>query len=226
MERSQILDMMGTLKLFGMRSAYDEIMPPASSASTNRRASSVTCFSRRSPRSRRAPSNTRSPSPSCRWPRTSTTSTSPTRRSTKAWCASLRQEPSSPSSTISFWSAERHGKSHLSIALARALIRNGARVRFFNVVDLVNRLETEARSGKQGRLADFITRLDFVHHGRTRLSPIRPGRWSAPLPPDQQAIRAGFDHCHDEPGLRRVAGRIRRRQDDRRPARQAHPPLR
>src|SRR5690606_40703746 len=28
--------------------------------------------------------------------------------------------------------------------------------------DLVNRLETEARSGKQGRLADFITRLDFV----------------------------------------------------------------
>lgn len=26
MERSQILDMMGTLKLFGMSSAYDEIM--------------------------------------------------------------------------------------------------------------------------------------------------------------------------------------------------------
>ncbi|WP_407810921.1 ATP-binding protein, partial [Staphylococcus aureus] len=48
------------------------------------------------------------------------------------------------------------------IVLARALIRNGARGRFFNVVDLVNRLETEARSGKQGRLADFITRLDFV----------------------------------------------------------------
>ncbi len=54
------------------------------------------------------------------------------------------------------------GKSHLSIALARALIRNGARGRFYNVVDLVNRLETEARNGKQGRLAEFITRLDFV----------------------------------------------------------------
>ena len=35
------------------------------------------------------------------------------------------------------------GKSHLAIAIARALIRNGARGRFFNVVDLVNRLETE-----------------------------------------------------------------------------------
>ena len=42
------------------------------------------------------------------------------------------------------------GKTHLAIALARALIRNGTRGRFFNVVDLVNRLETEHRGGKQG----------------------------------------------------------------------------
>jgi len=54
------------------------------------------------------------------------------------------------------------GKSHLAIAIARALIRNGARGRFFNVVDLVNRLETETRSGRQGRMADHLTRLDFV----------------------------------------------------------------
>jgi DNA replication protein DnaC len=54
------------------------------------------------------------------------------------------------------------GKSHLAIAIARACIRKGSRGRFFNVVDLVNRLETEARTGKQGRLADYITRLDFV----------------------------------------------------------------
>ena len=54
------------------------------------------------------------------------------------------------------------GKSHLAIAIARALIRNGTRGRFFNVVDLVNRLETEHRAGKQGRIADYLTRLDFV----------------------------------------------------------------
>jgi hypothetical protein len=30
------------------------------------------------------------------------------------------------------------------------------------VVDLVNRLETEARTGRQGRLADYLTRVDFV----------------------------------------------------------------
>jgi DNA replication protein DnaC len=54
------------------------------------------------------------------------------------------------------------GKTHLAIAIARALIRNGTRGRFYNVVDLVNRLETEARGSKQGRLADYMTRLDFV----------------------------------------------------------------
>lgn len=54
------------------------------------------------------------------------------------------------------------GKSHLAIAIGRSLIRNGSRGRFYNVVDLVNRLETEHRSGRQGRLADYLTRLDFV----------------------------------------------------------------
>ena len=53
------------------------------------------------------------------------------------------------------------GKSHLAIAIARACIRGGARGRFFNVVDLVNKLEAEARSG-QGRLADYLCRKDFV----------------------------------------------------------------
>src|SRR5713226_9005942 len=54
------------------------------------------------------------------------------------------------------------GKSHLAIAIARACIRGGARGRFYTVVDLVNRLESEARGGRQGRLADYLTRLDFV----------------------------------------------------------------
>ena len=54
------------------------------------------------------------------------------------------------------------GKPHLVIAIARALIRNDTLGRFYNVVDLVNRLETETRGGKQGRLADYMTRLDFV----------------------------------------------------------------
>ena len=54
------------------------------------------------------------------------------------------------------------GKTHLSIAIARSCIRGGSRGRFYNVVDLVNRLETETRIGRQGRLADHLTRMDFI----------------------------------------------------------------
>jgi DNA replication protein DnaC len=54
------------------------------------------------------------------------------------------------------------GKSHAAIAIARACIRRGARGRFFNVVDLVNKLDAETRAGRQGRIADHLTRLDFV----------------------------------------------------------------
>jgi DNA replication protein DnaC len=54
------------------------------------------------------------------------------------------------------------GKTHLAIAVARSCIRSGARGRFFNVVDLVNKLEAEGRAGRQGRLADYLTRMDFV----------------------------------------------------------------
>jgi DNA replication protein DnaC len=54
------------------------------------------------------------------------------------------------------------GKTHLAIAIARSCIRSGSRGRFYNVVDLVNRLETETRNGRQGRLADHLTRMDFI----------------------------------------------------------------
>jgi DNA replication protein DnaC len=54
------------------------------------------------------------------------------------------------------------GKTHLAVAIARACIRNGARGRFFNVVDLVNKLDAEARADRQGRTADLLCRLDFL----------------------------------------------------------------
>src|SRR6266508_5393799 len=54
------------------------------------------------------------------------------------------------------------GKTHLAIAIARSCIRSGARGRFYNVVDLVNRLEIETRNGRQGRIAEHLTRMDFI----------------------------------------------------------------
>ncbi len=54
------------------------------------------------------------------------------------------------------------GKTHLSVAIARACIRNGARARCFNAVDLVNHLQAEAREERQGRTADQLARRDLV----------------------------------------------------------------
>ena len=54
------------------------------------------------------------------------------------------------------------GKTHLAVSIARACIRTGRRGRFFNVVDLVNKLDAEARAERQGRTADLISRLDFL----------------------------------------------------------------
>ena len=54
------------------------------------------------------------------------------------------------------------GKTHLAIAIARACIRGGARGRFFNTVDLVNKLEAEARAGRQGNIADQMSRRNFI----------------------------------------------------------------
>jgi DNA replication protein DnaC len=54
------------------------------------------------------------------------------------------------------------GKSHLAIAIAANCVRNGARARFFNTVDLVNQLEAEARLGRAGKLSAELVRSDLV----------------------------------------------------------------
>ena len=100
------------------------------------------------------------------------------------------------------------GKSHLAIAIARACIRNGTRGRFYIVIDLVNRLETEARGGRQGRLAEYLTRMDFVV-SRARLFALLAGRRATALPPDQPALRTHLDHYHHQSGLWRMAERLR-----------------
>ena len=54
------------------------------------------------------------------------------------------------------------GKTHLAIAIARACVRGGARTRYFNTTDLVNRLEAESRQGRAGKLAEQMARHDLV----------------------------------------------------------------
>ena len=52
------------------------------------------------------------------------------------------------------------GKTHLAIGIARSCIRLGKKARYFNVVDLVNKLQTEAKLGHQALIADRLTRVN------------------------------------------------------------------
>ena len=54
------------------------------------------------------------------------------------------------------------GKSHIAIGITRNVIRAGRKARFFNVVDLVNKLETEVKLGSQGRITDGLSRVDLL----------------------------------------------------------------
>ncbi len=105
MERSELFDLMGELKLYGMKAAFDEIMATA---------------------------------------------------------VKRQHEPQRIVGDLLNADGTGTGKTHLAIAIARSCIRSGSRGRFYNVVDLVNRLEIETRNGRQGRIADQLTRMDFI----------------------------------------------------------------
>jgi DNA replication protein DnaC len=54
------------------------------------------------------------------------------------------------------------GKTHLAISLCMSLIRLEKRVRFYNVVDLVNELEREKHAGKSGGITNRLLRHDCI----------------------------------------------------------------
>ncbi|MBY3102774.1 ATP-binding protein [Rhizobium laguerreae] len=163
MERTQVLELMSTLKLYGMRSAYDEVMgngikrqhePPrivgdllqSEIAEKQARSIRYQLSIAKLPLAKDIDDFDFADTP-------------------------LNESLARELATGTFVADQRNvvlvggtgtGKSHLAIAIARALIPNSTRGRFFNVVDLVNRLETETRNGKQGRMADYLNRLDFI----------------------------------------------------------------
>lgn len=55
------------------------------------------------------------------------------------------------------------GKTHLATAIAvQAIMHSHRRVRFFSTIELVNALEREKQAGKQGQLANRLTNTDLV----------------------------------------------------------------
>ena len=77
-----------------------------------------------------------------------------------------------------------------SVSLACDWIRGVHRDRFLNFVDLVNRLDAEAKVDRRWRRADSTSRLDFhVRDGLDDL-PFRAEQRAATVPLNQQAPQA------------------------------------
>ena len=163
MERSAIMTTMGELKLFGMRSAYDEIV-----------ASAV----KRLHEPQRVVSDLLTAELSEKQARSIKYQIAIARLSMAKEIDEFVFDGTPINETLvrdlaggGFLAQQRNlvliggtgtGKTHIAVGIARACIRGGARGRFFNVVDLVNKLEAEARAGRQGRLADHLCRMDLV----------------------------------------------------------------
>ncbi len=140
MERTQVLELMSTLKLYGMRSAYDEVMgngikrqhePPrivgdllqSEIAEKQARSIRYQLSIAKLPLAKDIDDFDFADTP---------VNESLVRElATGTFVADQRN--------VVLVGGTGTGKSHLAIAIARALIRNGTRGRFYNVVDLVNR---------------------------------------------------------------------------------------
>jgi DNA replication protein DnaC len=163
MERSQILETMSGLKLFGMKAAYDEIIATAV---------------KRQHEPQRIVGDLLSAEIAEKQARSIKYQMTTARLPLAKDLGDFTFDGTPINATLvhdlaggEFLAHERNvvlvggtgtGKTHLAIAIARACIRNGARGRFFNVVDLVNKLEAEGRAGRQGRMADYLSRMDFI----------------------------------------------------------------
>jgi DNA replication protein DnaC len=163
MERSQVLDAMGQLKLYGMRTAYDEVIATAVKRQHEPQqiiGDLLTAeISEKQARSIKYQM---------------TIAKLPLAKELEEFdfqAAEVNETLIRDLATGDFLDHQRNlvliggtgtGKTHLAVSIARACIRNGHRGRFFNVVDLVNKLDAEARAERQGRTADLLSRLDFL----------------------------------------------------------------
>ena len=163
MERTEILAAMGGLKLFGMTAAYDEIV--ATAIKRQHEPPRIVGDLLRAERSEKQARSMKYQPTVARLPfakeidefvLVDTPVNEPLVRDLAGGGFLARQR------NLVLVGGTGSGKTHLAVGIARSCSRGGARGRFFNVVDLVNQLDGEARNGRQGRLADHLCRLDFV----------------------------------------------------------------
>jgi DNA replication protein DnaC len=163
MERSEILAMMATLQLAGMRAAYDEIVTTgikrkqsveqiigalmkAEIAAKQARSINYQMAIARLPLAKELADLTFAETP--------INGELVTHLATGAFLEDKRN--------VVLIGGTGTGKSHIAIGITRSVIRSGKKARFFNAVDLANKLEAETKLGRAGRTADGLGRVNLV----------------------------------------------------------------
>ena len=163
MERSQLFDLMGELKLYGMKAAYDEIM--ATAVKRQHEPQRIVGDLLNAEINEKQARSIKYQLTIAKLPLAKDlndfhfdgTPINQTLINDLAGGGFIAQQRNAV-----FIGGTGTGKTHAVIAIARSCIRTGRRGRFFTTVDLVNQLEAETRAGRQGRIADCLTRMDFV----------------------------------------------------------------
>ena len=177
MERSQVLDAMGQLKLYGMKAAYDEII--ATAVKRQHEPQKIVGDLLHAEISEKQARSIKYQMTIARLPLAKeidefTFEETPVNETLVRDLAG--GDFLDHQRNVVLIGGTGTGKSHLAVAIARACIRSGRRGRFFNVVDLVNKLDAETRADRQGRMADILCRLDLFAIGLERMAT----RWLTP----------------------------------------------
>ena len=170
MERTEVLDMMGTLKLYGMKAAYDETLAVAKRSHEPQRFGGDLLKAEISEKQAR----------SIKYQLT--IARLPLAKDVDDFAfkgTPINEALVRDLASGAFLTQQRNAVRVGGTGAARPIwqrhraqcIRAGSRGRFFTTLDLVNPLEAEARAGRPGRIADHLTRLDSSSSANSVISP-------------------------------------------------------
>jgi DNA replication protein DnaC len=163
MERTEVLDMMSGLKLYGMRSAYDETL--ATAIKRKHEPQRFVGDLLKAEISEKQARSIKYQLTVAKLPLAKDIDDFAFKNTpiNEALVRDLAGGAFITQQRNSSWSAEPARARRIWPSPSReAASDQDRRGRFFTTVDLVNQLEAEGRAGRQGRIADYLTRLDFV----------------------------------------------------------------